>query len=356
MPSSTEPSIEELRGQSELTREALASTVGELRNKVSDAATEVKTIVSPAHVKQEFKEYIRQERDTFAKSLKRKAEENPLQLAAIGAAVAYPAWGLLRSIPTPLLLIGAGLFLTSKRGHETAKQMSAQIEDVVQQGTASMSDAVTSIKSDLQDRVADARRGAEEISGSMSSAAASAADKVRAAVHDTTDKLKSAAKDALGQMTALAEDATTEVASSTDTFSEGAAEMAARGRRSVTDFVSENSLLVAGISAAVGAFIAASIPASEAENRLFGAGSEKLKNKAREAAAEGIERAGDIAVDAAGSVAAAAAREGLDAAGVRQALNTVAESVRNVAERGLDTALGQNFNSGEKPVSERNPT
>ena len=116
--------------------------------------------------------------------------------------------------------------------------------------------------------------------------------------------------------------------------------MGAQSRDALTNFVNDNPLLVAGIGAAVGAFIAASIPSSEAENRLFGAGSEKLKDKAREAAAQGIEQAGNIAAEAAGSVATAAAREGIDAAGVQRALNTVADSVRKVADRGLETALG----------------
>jgi hypothetical protein len=118
-------------------------------------------------------------------------------------------------------------------------------------------------------------------------------------------------------------------------------------------------LLVAGIGAAVGAVIAASIPSSEAENRLFGAGNEKLKDKAREAAAQGIEKVGDFAAETAGTVAAAAAREGLDAAGVTGALSKVADGVRAVADRGVDTALGQKKHqpnqSFEHPTtSERN--
>ena len=112
---------------------------------------------------------------------------------------------------------------------------------------------------------------------------------------------------------------------------------------------------------AVGAFLAASIPSSDAENKLFGAGNEKLKDKAREAAAQGIEAAGNMAAEAAGSVATAAAREGIDAAGVQRALNTVADSVRKVADRGLETALGATpasgqQTSGQQPTTRRNAT
>jgi hypothetical protein len=132
--------------------------------------------------------------------------------------------------------------------------------------------------------------------------------------------------------------------------------MAGQSRDALTNFVNDNPLLVAGIGAAIGAFIAASIPSSEAENKLFGAGSEKLKGKAREAAAQGIEQAGNIAAEAAGSVAAAAAREGIDAAGVQRALNTVADGVRKVADRGLETALGATPSSGQQPGGQQPTT
>src|SRR6185503_1279966 len=94
MPPISEPSVEELRERSERSREALATTIGELRERVGDTAAELKTRVSPAHMKKEFKDYVRRERESFAKSVQRKARENPLPLAAVGAAIAYPAWRL----------------------------------------------------------------------------------------------------------------------------------------------------------------------------------------------------------------------------------------------------------------------
>ena len=90
--------IDELRRESEETREALAYTVSELRDRVGDSAAELKTLVSPTHIKQEFRDYVRQEGEGLVQALQRKAKENPLQVAAVGAAVAYPALGLLRAI------------------------------------------------------------------------------------------------------------------------------------------------------------------------------------------------------------------------------------------------------------------
>ena len=165
---------------------------------------------------------------------------------------------------------------------------------------------------------------------------------------------KGAVNDAVGQAASAGESFSKAANETADAAKDRAAAMGTRSRDALSSFVTDNPLLVAGIGAAVGAFIAASIPSSDAENKLFGAGSEKLKEKAREAAAQGIEKAGDIAAEAAGAVATAAAREGLDAAGIKNALNTAADNVRKVADRGLETALGVTPQSGQQPTSQRN--
>jgi ElaB/YqjD/DUF883 family membrane-anchored ribosome-binding protein len=221
-------------------------------------------------------------------------------------------------------------------------------------------------RSNLEDRVSGVRSGVEEARDAFTATVGGFADKARATFHDARDAVAGAAQkggqsathavDGVGDRVSSTADAMKSYASeSTDRVGE----MARTSRYAVTDFVNDNPLLVAGIGAAVGAVIAASIPSSEAENRLFGAGNEKLKDKAREAAAQGIEKVGDLAAETAGSVAAAASREGLDAAGVQGALNQVADPARAVAERGLDTALGeekqiQPDQSFERPTSERN--
>ena len=171
MSATREPSVDQLREQSERSRDALASTVGELRDTIGDAATELKTLISPAHIKQEIKDYVREEREGLVQSLQRRAKENPLQMAAVGAAVAYPACNLLRAIPTPLLLIGAGLFLTSQRGQQSAKELKAKVDDVVQQGTEKVSDLAGTVRSDLEDRIAGARYEVEEMRDTITSAA-----------------------------------------------------------------------------------------------------------------------------------------------------------------------------------------
>jgi hypothetical protein len=348
-----ERSLDELRADSEQTRRALASTVGELRERVDDATAELKTFVSPAHIKQEISDYASKERKSFVASVKRRATDNPLQVAAVGAAFAYPAWGLLRAIPAPLLLIGAGLFLTSKRGRQSTSGATAKIGDVLQHGADQVADATAAIYSGVEDRVAGASSEAEQIRSTVASAAGAAVDQARKTFHDATGAVKAG----VGNLTGISAEVTSGVSAlareTAIAAKDGAAAASSTSRDSVLSFVNNNTLLVAGVGAALGALLAASIPGSDAETRLFGAGSQKLKDKATGAVTQGIEKARDVVAEAAGSVVETAAREGLDARGVRHALSTVGDSARAVADRGLDTALGAAPVPSQQPATER---
>jgi ElaB/YqjD/DUF883 family membrane-anchored ribosome-binding protein len=342
-----------LREESQRNREALAATVGELREKVGDTATEIKTMVSPSHIKKEIKSYIREERESLVKAVQRRAQENPLQVAAVGAALAFPALSLLRAIPVPLMLIGAGLFLTSKRGQRSARRAKTRLDAAVNQGTEAVSELAGSIKSDLEDRIAGLRYGVEEARDAVTSGMSAVAGTARDVLRSGADRTAAAAAQATGAAHQTAEAISAGVAGTAERFEQRSMSAASRSRDAVIGFVQENPLLVAGIGAAVGAFIAASIPSSEAENEMFGAGSDTVKDKARGAAAQGIQKVGDVVAQAAGTAAATAAREGLDAAGVQRALNSVADSVRAVADRGLDTALGRGSEHNQNQDSER---
>ena len=114
MPASaaTEPSVSDLRAEAEVTRARLTGTVEDLRTQVADTATDLKERLSPSAIKAEVTGYVRESRDQLWHTLERKARDNPLQAVAVGAAIAYPAFQLLRAMPAPLLLVGAGLLLS----------------------------------------------------------------------------------------------------------------------------------------------------------------------------------------------------------------------------------------------------
>jgi hypothetical protein len=365
-------SVEELRKESERSREALAFTVQELRDRVGDTTTELKTLVSPAFIKKEIRNYVREERESVVQSIQQRAKDNPLQMAAIGAAVAYPALSLLRSIPTPLLLIGAGLFFTSKRGQQSAKDLSTKADDALRQGAAKASELAGAVRSDLEERRAGARRGVHDLRDTVTSAAEAVTGKAQSLYRDAANMAKSPVENtrsAVETEKGIVQVVADEVASHGSSVADGlraptsesaapvkdqATAIGSRSRGAPSNFLNDNALLVAGIGVAVGAFIAASIPSSDAENKLFGANSDDLKNKAREAAAQGIAQVRNIGAEAARVVAVEAAREGVDSAGVQRALNTITDSVRKVADRGLETALGATTTqSDQQPNSQK---
>jgi hypothetical protein len=102
-PSYHDRTLDQLEREAERTRAELLNTVEELRDRVS-----------PSHVKEDVKQYARSTGQDFLSNMVEKARENPLQAAAIAAAVAYPTWHMIRTIPLPVLLLGAGAVLAGQ--------------------------------------------------------------------------------------------------------------------------------------------------------------------------------------------------------------------------------------------------
>jgi ElaB/YqjD/DUF883 family membrane-anchored ribosome-binding protein len=296
-------------------------------------------MVSPSHIKAEIKSFIREERQSLTQSLERKIRDNPLQAAAVGAALAYPALGLLRAIPAPLLMIGAGLFLTSARGKQNMADATATVSDVVDQGMAAASD----IAGDLRNTVA---AQAEPVTQALGQAAESItqhtdalAAGIRRSVHDVSDTVSEAASNVSDKLKGAADAVEQRVLHTYDETRNGIKTTTQSSKSAVMHWVDENPLAVAGIGAAIGAFIAAALPPSSAENAALGKSSDRLKDKAREMANDGLEKARNAAAGVASDIGAAAAREGLDAPSLRQTADEITQSVKTVAEHGLHTAL-----------------
>ena len=326
MSSNNDPSLQDLRARAELSRAALAANVTELRGRVA-------RVTSPENIKAEVRTYARHEREGFVDGLRKRAADNPLQAAAVAAAIAYPALSIVRAIPMPLMLIGAGLFLTSKRGQDSSAAMQAKMTDAVRRGTETVTEMAEPITSRVSGTVSTLREQAASASTGVS-AAASAADpaKLRAGVEGASARLANIAADTAHSVSARA----------------------SRAGGSASRFVSDNAMLVAGVGVIAGALLAASFPLSETENRVLGPGKRKVKDAARAAAAMGIDKAGAVVADTIESVTSTAAREGLDGTGLQETVGDLAEKARAVAERTVDAALGQQ--QDQQTFSERNPT
>jgi ElaB/YqjD/DUF883 family membrane-anchored ribosome-binding protein len=330
-----ELSVDDLRRESERGRAQLANTVENLRDRVSETASEIKTLVSPAHIKEEIRTYVREEREKLSDTIQRQVRENPLQAVAIGAAIAYPAWGLLRAMPMPLMLIGAGLFLTSSRGKRVMSDAQDKASEAYRQGADMASEAITS----AQDTLAGRSQGISQAFDAAGAAVSETARQTFDTVTSRAEAVKQQVGAAVDQTAATAESAVASVKSAASTAKTRAGELQTNAGNAVMEFIEQNPILVAGVGAAIGAVLAASIPSSDAENRLFGPPRRALKEKASALVADGVEKAKDAAANVTGDIAEAAAREGVDGDGLKRAVEGVMASARTVADRGLSAAL-----------------
>lgn len=341
-----EPSVAELRKDADRTRAHLTGTVDELRSQVADTATHVREAVSPATIKRQVKDYVRESSEDMLQALKRRARENPLQAAAIGAGVAYPLWNLLRAVPAPLLLIGAGLALSR----------SSAVREATDEALARAREAATDATDMTRQKMHDWRDTANSVVDRATELASSAKDRVGAAIGDAGERVSDLATGTSTARTNGGDAVTDRARGMLEAASDKAGNLADQAKDTLTstydqakdtltNTYEQNPLLIAGIGLAVGALIASSLPATSAENRLFGDTSDKLRRRASDAAAQGL----DAAKQAADDVVEAAAQEGLSAQGLSSAAGDLTRKARAVAESGVEAALGNSNPS--KPQS-----
>src|SRR3954469_11815989 len=351
--SSQEPSVAELRRDADRTRAHLTGTVEELRSQVADTATHVREAVSPATIKRQVKDYVRESSEDMLQSLQRRARDNPLQAVAIGAGVAYPLWNLFRAVPAPLLLIGAGLALSrSSAVREATDEALARAREATDEALARAREAADHAAGMTRQKMEEWRDTAGSVVDRATELASSARDRVSAAVSDAkesgTDFATTATRTSATNGGNAAMDRTR---AALDTASERATSLAAQAKDTLTNTYEQNPLLVAGIGLAVGALIASSLPITSTENRLFGDTSDRLRRRAVDAAAQGL----DAAKEAADNVVEAAAQEGLSAEGLSSAADDLTRKARGVVESGVEAALGRS-NPSNPTSSPTSPT
>ena len=323
-PSVAEPSVQALRAEAETNRARLTGTVEDLRTQMADTATDLKERLSPSAIKAEVTDYVRGSRDQLWNKLERTARDNPLQAVAVGAAIAYPALQLLRAMPAPLLLVGAGLLLSRTTAATQNAVFSEAADAVGDRAKAAMGAASGAV-----DNAADtARRKLQDVQ-----------DYARDGVDLVVERAAGAASSVKDRVTDAAENVKAAVSETADKISSQAEGLARQARETVATTWDQNPLLVAGAGLMIGAFIAAAFPSTETEESLFGQTSDALRRQA--------ERVGvDAARTAVEGVAAAASEQGLSVDGLTKVGESLTDKVRAVAERGVEAALGET-----KPVN-----
>jgi ElaB/YqjD/DUF883 family membrane-anchored ribosome-binding protein len=364
--------LQQIRRDTERARAGLTDTVDQLRTSVTETASDIRQRISPDAIKAEVGDYVRSRGERLLADAKSAARRNPMQAVAVGASLAYPLFRLARSIPAPILMVGAGLFLAgSKQGQaltqkasdaasdfaDEARRRADDLQDSVGETVAAARDFSADKISELTDtvsaRASQLREASASAGATVSSAAdefrrhaATASDAIRAAASDGQDQVRTAAGTVADKASGLASNARDSLDAGMENVQQTAgsvrqrtAELADRASHGFMDVVEQNPLLVAGIGLVIGGLIAGALPRSDFEDGLVGDASGDVKNRVRDAASKGVAAAREMATGVYEDVAQQAQQQGLTPDRLAEAVTDLGQRVRRVTEAAVTTAF-----------------
>jgi hypothetical protein len=329
-------SVEELRRESERSRAELAATIDQLKDSITETAQDIRHAVSPEHIKSEVSDFVGLKTQTWISDLKEKALENPIQSLAAGAAVALPLMRLARGVPLPLLMIGAGLALTSKTVRTRVQDAVAPLKDQAGQVRDRSRAAAHGLQDNVQQTASSVRGGAAGLADAAADAAGGLKDRATQALDTLSGKASDgvdAAKGAFDRLRSGAEH--------TANAARGTAEEAPAKAREV---IGDNAALIGGLGIAIGAIIAAALPSTHVETRVMGQVSGNVRQAANDATASGFEAAKDAALSAADAVASSVTDADLGKHASRMT-EGVAERLKEAADGIVAAAFEPNRNN-----------
>ncbi len=376
MARSGERSLSDLQHEAARSRAEFSETVDQLRSKVADTVTYCRARVSPDAIKAEASDYFRAKADDLVD----KARRNPLQAAAIGLGVGYPLLRVVRSIPAPVLMVGAGLYLlgsssaqnaslkfgqsASRKLGAVADQLSEQVggADVVRQNVQTVqdlaSDGLTSAReaassglgnfkdqtstagatladglNQAKDRAADFANSASDGMGDIKRKAAGAFSTTSDAVRGHVATTSSALLETAGGVAEFGADAAYKIR-------DRAVDTSQRATSIINQTIQQNPLLVGGLGLAAGMLIASALPQSDTEKSALARAGVAARRQANDLASKGFDAAKGIAVGVMADVAEQAVREGLSGTDLNVAAEDLGRRVRKVADSATGAAFG----------------
>jgi hypothetical protein len=336
-------SVEELRRDSEQSRAQLAATVDRLREQIADTAEDIRYKVSPENIKAEVSGFISHKTHGWMDALKQQAMDNPMQAIAAGTAIAVPAMRLARGFPLPLLMIGAGLALSSKTVRDRAAEAAApgvekarEVIDDATERARSLGDGMRQAMSQAERQAADMAGEARETAGGMADAASGMAGDLRDRATQTADVVANKARSGMEAASEMAKERMEQVRST-------AANMATAAPAAASNVIRDNAALIGGLGVAIGAILAASLPSTRAEASVVGTASDRVKRAAGSAAQSGFEAARDAAMSAADAAARSVSEADLGGHASR-ITEGVTERLKEVADDVVTTAFDPSRN------------
>ena len=184
--------LDEIRRETESARAGLTQTVGELKATVADTASDLRERYSPQAIKDDVTSYIKTRGEELADKVNDTIRHNPVQAVAVGATLAYPLWKIVRAIPTPVLMVGAGLYLAgSKSGQQLTQRASAAAADLA----GEVERRARTFSADMADSAVAARDYASGAIQAAGDAASTKADEFRRAAASTAAELRHKGED-----------------------------------------------------------------------------------------------------------------------------------------------------------------
>ena len=295
--------------------------------------------VSPDGIKAEVSGFISQKTDGWLDALKQQAMDNPMQAIAAGTAIAVPVLRLARGFPLPLLMIGAGLALSSKTVRDRAAEAAAPGVEKAREVMGETTARVQSLGDGVRRAISDAERQA----AGMASEAQDTTSRIADAAGETASDLKDRAAQTVDAVTS-------KFSAGMDAASEKAKQTIERARSTANDapaaaskLIRDNAALIGGLGVAIGAILAASLPTTRAETGVMGKASDRVKRAAGTATQSGFEAAKDTVLSAADAAAKSVADADLGKH-VSRITEDVTERLKEVADDVVTTAFDPSRN------------
>jgi hypothetical protein len=265
--------------------------------------------------------------------------DNPMQAIAAGTAIAVPAMRLARGFPLPLLMIGAGLALSSKtvrdraaEAAEPAIEKAREVIDAATERAQSMGDSMRKTMSLAERQAAGMAEETQESAAGMADAASGMAGDLRDRATQAADAVAGKVKSGMDAASEMAKERMERVRSTATAAPAAASKM-----------IRDNAALIGGLGVAIGAIIAASLPTTKAEAGVMGKASERVKRAAGSAAQSGFEAGKDAALSAADAAARSVSEADLGGHASR-ITEGVTERLKEVADDVVTTAFDPSRN------------
>jgi len=292
---------EQLERDAETARLRISATLDELRGRMT-----------PGQVVDQIVDYMRDGSGaTFMRNFRRQVVNNPVPVTLVGAGLAWLAMASRRPPDG-----GADLGRAGAMAADAGRGLRDRVAAATGQWTDSATDTEHEMEQNMRDAAVTAREQAAGAAGRWSESASQTGDawaeqarsaasqlgaragETGAHVQDSTAAAASAVGDAASTAYATAARGARHGAEMFGSAAGTLSETAAAGTRNIIDLFKDQPLVLAGIGLALGAMLGASLPVTEAEDRLMGEASDATKREAGAFAEQQLDKGKAVGRDA----------------------------------------------------------